>query len=436
MSLRNKIVSRLSSVEIISSPPPILSEVLTLIDQDNSSAKRLADVILKDPMLTARILKVANSSFYGCRQKVNTVNQAVMIIGLNAVKCLVLSISIYNQVSTQNSINDDGYARLWRHFLETATAAREIANRIKYDLPEEAYIAGLLHDFGMLFLQRYFAAEMAQVRNLIIKGEQIIAAEIKVLDINHQEVGLLIAKKWNLPEKLSQAIGNHHPADESKVDTLPILCKITTMADNLSPSNLEIPDTLDGAGYKVKILESCCQSIGLGMEDIKKIYSVLPNQVLHHAEGMELNLGDAMQYLSRMNTELFDLYVDLANIFRERQELSRRMLAEERVEGTLESLHIALATLSHYVNNATMNISGQCEVARLLYDKGDREELFRRFPAMTDSVRNSIKNISRVLEELSNITSMEKISYFKNSKAIDIEKSLKERLESPAVPAE
>ena len=170
MSLRNKILSRLGSVDIIALPPPILSEVLTLIDPDNSSAKRLADVILKDPMLTARILKVANSPFYGCRQRVNTVDQAVLIIGLNAVKCLVLSISIYNQVSTQNSINNDGNTRLWRHFLETATAAKEIANRIKYDLPEEAYIAGLLHDFGMLFLQRHFAAEMAQVRNLIIKG--------------------------------------------------------------------------------------------------------------------------------------------------------------------------------------------------------------------------------------------------------------------------
>ena len=434
MSLRNKVLSRLNSIDMISSPPPIVSEVLSLIDKDNSSAKGLSDVILKDPMLTARILRVANSSFYGCRQRVATVNQAVMIIGLNAVKCLALSISIYNQVSTQHSASDDEYIKLWRHFLETATAAREIANKTRYELPEEAYIAGLLHDFGILFLQRHFATEMAQIRELILKGRQIIDAEDFVLEINHQEIGLLIAQKWNLPEKLSEAIGNHHPVDERAVDSMPILSRITIMADNLSPSNLESPDTLDGAGHKVKILERCCHSVGLGMEDIKNIYNVLPNLVLHQADGMNLNLGDAMQYLSRMNTELFDLYVDLASIFRERQELSRKMLAEERVEGTLESLHIALATLSHYINNATMNISGQCEVARLLYDKGDREELINRFPSMADSVRNSIKKISRVLEELSNITSMEKISYFKNSRAIDIEKSMKERLEGPAVP--
>jgi len=163
------------------------------------------------------------------------------------------------------------------------------------------------------------------------------------------------------------------------------------------------------------------------------VYSILPKQVLHHAEGMNLNMGDAIQYLSRVNTELFDLYIDLANTFKERQELSKKILKEERLEAALESLHIALATLSHYINNSTMSISGQAEVMKLLYDKGEREQAFMRIPIMADAVKSAIKKISVVLEELSNITSLDKINYFKHSKAIDIEKSLKERLESKSV---
>ncbi len=331
--------------------------------------------------------------------------------------------------SAQNAGNDD-YVKLWQHFLETATAAQNIATSINYPVPEEAYIAGLLHDFGLLFLQRYFPDENAQTKRLIGGGLPIVDAERKIFDLSHQDVGLLIATRWNLPGKLCEAMTNHHPVSAGDVAKLPRLSQITVLADNLSPSNFEIPDNLDQAGYKIEILEACCDSIGLGMEEIKKVYSVLPKQVLYHAEGMNLNMGDAVQYLSRVNSELFDLYIELANTFKERQELSRKLLKEERLEGTLESLHIALATLSHYINNSTMSISGQGEVMRLLYDKGDKEQAFARIPAMTDAIKNSVKKISIVLEELSNITKMEKINYFKHSKAIDIEQSLKSRLDS------
>lgn len=436
MSLKSKIFARLTSLDVIVTPPPILNEVLAMMEKDNSSAKKLSDIILKDPNLTARILKVANSSFYGCRQKVTTINQAVMILGLNAVKCLVLSMSIYNQVSAQNSGgSDEEYTKLWQHFLETASAAQTIAQTINYPMPEEAYIAGLLHDFGLLFLQRYYPNESAQVRHWVADGNSLISAERKVFETDHQEVGSHIATKWNLPKKLTDAIGYHHPTDGNGIEELPRLSQITILADNLSPSNFETADNLESAGLKIKILENCCHSIGMGMEEIKKVYSVLPKQVLYQAEGMNLDMGDAIQYLSRVNSELFDMYIELANTFKQRQELSSRMLKEERLEGTMESLHIALATLSHYINNSTQSISGQAEVLKLLYDNGDKEQAFSRIPILSEAIKTSIKKISIVLEELSGITKMENINYFKNSRAIDIEKSLRDRLEVKSTAA-
>jgi HD-like signal output (HDOD) protein len=433
MSLKNKIFARLNSIDVISTPPAIISEVLSLLNQEDSSSAKLSQIILKDPNLTARVLKIANSTFYGYRGQVNNVNQAVMIMGQNMVKCLVLSISIYDQVVSTDPGKEKEFNRLWQHFLETATAAKNVALSIRYEMLEEAYIAGLLHDFGRLFLLRYFAKEVFQANRLLAEGVPLIEAERRLLGTDHQEIGGFIASRWNLPISLIQAIGNHHPPDGKAFKELPILSKIVAISDNLSTTGNELPENLDGAEYRIEIIDACCDSLGLNMDQIKKVYSGIPGEVLGNAEGMGLDLGEAFEHLSQVNAKLFNLHVELASIFRERQELSRRLLNEERLEGTLESLHIALATLSHYINNAIMNISGQCEILQLLHRNGDKDRVFEKIPSLNESIRLSTKRISVVLQELSNISSMEKISYIRNSRAIDIEKSLKERLEENLV---
>jgi len=429
-SSRNKIFTRLESLDVISSPPSVLQEVLGLLDKEDSSSTRLSKVILKDPGLTARVLKVANSSFYGYRGQVKNINQAIMILGQNVVKYLVLSISIYNQVSTKDSGNEKEYNRLWQHFLETASISRNIALSTMYGMEEEAYVAGLLHDFGRMFFLRFFPKEVDQVNKTIKDGKFIIEAERSVLQTDHQEVGEFIARKWNLPKTLTETIGNHHIDNKKEIGALPFLTKAVILADSLSAAGQESPQNLEAASARVELIDGCTESLGIDLANIKKFYSSVSLEVLGSAEGMDIDVGDALQYLSKINTEIFQLYIDLVNIFRERQELSGKMLNEERLEGTLESLHIALATLSHYINNASMNISGQCEILQMLYDKKDASVIYEKIPNMTKSIKSSVKKISMVLEELSKITNMDNINYFKDSRAIDIEKSLKERLEA------
>lgn len=430
MSIKNKVFARLDSLDSINSPPAVINDILTLLNQEESSASKLAKIILKDPGLTVKILKVANSSFYGYRGQVKNINQAVMILGQTMVKYLVLSISIYNHVITRDDGKKEEYIRLWQHFLETASIAKNIALNINYGLEEEAYVAGLLHDFGRMYLLKHFGGEVFQANRMVKEGKTLLEAERIVLGTDHQEIGRLVCKRWNLPDSLTEALGNHHPENPDKIPSLPLLSKIIVLADNLSSSGGELPENLEGATHRVAIIGACTDAMGLELGSIKKFYTVVSREVLSSAEGMEIDLGDAVEYLSRINTEIFQLYVDLANIFRERQELSGRLLTEERLEGTLESLHIALATLSHYINNASMNISGQCEVMQILYDKGDSTKIFEKIPEMSKSIKSSIKKISMVLEELSKLSSLENINYFKDSRAIDIEKSLKERLEA------
>ena len=433
MNVRKKIFNKLDSLEVIVSPPSIIAEVLTLIDQESSSAAKLSTIILKDPNLTARILRIANSSYYGYRQEVTSVNQAIMIIGQNIIKCLLLSISIYNGIASKDASDSKDLERLWQHLLETAVAAKNAAQSVNYSIVDEAYVAGLLHDFGKIFLLQYFPEECKEICRLSLNEEFYIEAEREILKTDHQEIGKYIAEHWNLPHSLSDIIGNHHPYGEKDINGLSLLAKLVLFADTLSPANFEFPDNLAGASHRITILDTASNKIGLSMDDIKNIYCNLPKEVLRNAEGFDLDLGDAFEYLSQANRKLFDLYLELAGAFREREELSVKLLQEERIGGIHDSLNIALATLSHYINNATMNISGQCEVLQMLYDGKDIDKAYNKIPPMIDSVRSSIRKISIILEELSNLSSIENINYMKNSRAINIEVDLKKRLDSTQV---
>ncbi len=435
MSLKNKIFARFGSLDVISNPPAIISEILSLSNRDDSSSTKLSQIILRDPNLTARVLKIANSAYYNGRGPMNNLDQAMTVLGQDMVKCLVLTISIYDQVKSKDPGKDKEFKNLWQHFLETAAAARNVALNIGYEMPE-AYITGLIHDFGRLFLLRYFGRETFQVNRLLADGMSLIEAERKIFGTDHQDFGELIASRWNLPISLVQAIGNHHPRDGETLKELSLLSRIVAISNNLSPACNELPENADGIRYRIEIIDACRNSLGLDLKQIKKIYSAIPGEVLGNAEGIGLNLGRAFEYLLQVNATLLNFYVESASILREHRKISHRFQNEEKVEGTLESFRVALATLSHHINNDVMNISGQCEILKLLLQKGNKDEIYDIIPSLTESVRSSTNRIAMMLRELSSITSMERIGDFKDSSAIDIEESLKERPEKNSVETE
>ncbi len=358
MSLKNKIFARLGSLDVISNPPAIISEILSLSNRDDSSSTKLSQIILRDPNLAARVLKIANSIFYGHCGPMNNLDQAMTALGQDMVKCLVLTISIYDHVKSKGPGKDKEFKNLWQHFLETAAAARNVALNIGYEMPE-AYITGLLHDFGRLFLLKYFGRETFQVNRLLADGMSLIEAERKIFGTDHQDFGEFIASRWNLPISIVQAIGNHHPPDGETIKELSLLSRIVAISNNLSPACNELPENAEGIRYRIEIIDACRDSLGLDLKQIKKIYSAIPGEVLGNAEGIGLNLGHAFKYLSQVNATLLNFYVESASILREHREISHRFQNEKKVEGILESLHFALATLSHNINNDVMNISGQ-----------------------------------------------------------------------------
>lgn len=424
------VLTKINKIKELTTPPTILQAVLDLINSPDSSAKELSEVILKDPGLTARVLRMANSSFYAYYKKITTVNQAVMVMGINAVKYFILSITVLNQLNTQREKSKINVKQLWTHFLEVASASKNLAASIGYKMPEEAYVAGILHDVGIVLLEREFPDEYLKVLQLAARGKALNKAEREIFGVDHQEIGGYLTNYWNMPQIISDSITTHHPTSENEIAAMSEVSKIVALANCIASVPFEELKNRPNAEQKLHLLNALSNDLKINSDTLMKVHKQIAIDAASTAASMDMDIGDAVEILSRSNSELFTIYLDLAALFKERRELSKEIIIEERMEGTLESLKIALATLSHYINNSTMNIQGKCEMLNLLHTKKEMNKINSNLPTYIDSMQKSIKRISLVLEELSHISSIDTLNFFSHSKAIDIENDIKNKLAS------
>jgi len=189
--------------------PSIAVEILEAVKDEDTSFEALARVVNSDPSLSARVLKVANSSFYGVSQKVNTIPKALSILGLEALKSIALSFVI---VETMQGVSRNQFAfeYFWKRAVTAGVAAKSIAKaaKVKYD---EAFVSGLLQDIGIIIM--YFIEREAYEQVLDEKkasAQPVFVVEKNIFGFEHQEVGERILDQWGLPPEISKPIGYHH----------------------------------------------------------------------------------------------------------------------------------------------------------------------------------------------------------------------------------
>ncbi|MDG5815868.1 HDOD domain-containing protein [Chitinispirillales bacterium ANBcel5] len=190
--------------------PTVISKMLEMIDNPRTSATTLARLISTDQSLTAKILKLANSAYYGFSREISTVNMAIVVLGFNTVKEMGLWLSVFDVFKrASNSSGDFDAASFWEHSVACGVAARMIARTNQSRFAAEAFVAGLLHDIGKIILNQYFNAEFNQVLN---RAEQCSfeEAEKEVIGTTHGRIGAWLTEKWNLPSIISQTILHHH----------------------------------------------------------------------------------------------------------------------------------------------------------------------------------------------------------------------------------
>ncbi|HUU43872.1 MAG TPA: HDOD domain-containing protein [Planctomycetota bacterium] len=192
---------------------PALASVVTNVMSaviDETSASDIATIIQKDSSITARILKVINSAYYGLSGHVSTVSQAVPLLGVQVVKNIVLTFSVLD-IFTDSRKGGFDFQKLWEHCFATGVAAQILAREADYEDPEEALVAGLLHDIGVLIFTKHELKDYCDaLREAEDSGEPLVDVEQRRLGITHAEVGALLAEKWKLPDILVVPVRYHH----------------------------------------------------------------------------------------------------------------------------------------------------------------------------------------------------------------------------------
>ncbi len=220
---QSRVEQVVSGIKNLPTPPIVFSQIQKVINKESSSAGDVAKILAEDPSMSAKVLKMTNSAFYGLSREIDSVKQAVMIIGFDAVKNLVLSASVMGMFSG-SKIDPEFQERFWRHSLATALAGRLSAKTIRSRGMVDAdtiFSAGLLHDIGKLVIGCFMEEEFFAIRE-ILKGDESrdeSSAELEVLGFSHEQIGGALAQFWNLSDGLVDAIAYHHAPEESQLES-------------------------------------------------------------------------------------------------------------------------------------------------------------------------------------------------------------------------
>jgi len=206
------LIQLVSRLESLPSLPSLYLEIMEELKSPRSSLARVGNIISKDIGMTAKILQLVNSAFFGIPQHVSNPAQAATLLGIDTIKALVLSVHIFQQ-SDLPTIENLDYEILWQHSTFTSILAKKIAVVEKFDSKavDDVFMAGLLHDVGILILASGFPAEYHEVMRLTVsEASPIVKAEKQVLGRTHAEVGGYLMGLWGLSDSIVEAIYFHH----------------------------------------------------------------------------------------------------------------------------------------------------------------------------------------------------------------------------------
>ena len=208
---RDHIQNMIMTTRDLPAMPQVASKVLELSSDPNTSAQQLQQVISDDQAMTARILKIANSALYSCSRKIKTLTEAIVMLGFNSIRSLVVTSAARNLYNTKTSQTGLKERLLWEHSIGCAFACRIMAGETKPALTEEAFLAGLMHDIGKLVLNIQTPDLFDQIVQVVYNENLSFAStEQDIFGFDHTHVGALLVNKWKLSPTLEEVIRNHH----------------------------------------------------------------------------------------------------------------------------------------------------------------------------------------------------------------------------------
>ncbi|OCC14317.1 HDIG domain protein [Dissulfuribacter thermophilus] len=258
---------------VLPSLPVAVTKFLEVSLNESCDLKELANLAGTDPALSAQILRVANSPYFSKGRSVSSLQQASVVLGLKLLQNIALTIGIYDTFSDLSNLPNFSLGAFWYHSLSTATSARRLAERVGFGEPEEAFIAGLLHDIGQLALIKNYPERYQQLFELASSGKSVTGKEKEIWGKNHAQIGAELLKKWRIQPVICDAIWTHHQLP-SEIAQSSLLAKIIYLADILSRS-MQRSDSVD-----IKYLEELGKDLlGLAQNDIEELSEKIETDV-------------------------------------------------------------------------------------------------------------------------------------------------------------
>ncbi|MDP2360332.1 MAG: HDOD domain-containing protein [bacterium] len=293
---RQRILDRIATLDTLPSLPRVVSEMLRLLAEDDYSVDELMALVQQDPALTARVLKLANSALFGRPRQIDSLHQALVLLGAKEIHRLVTTISVmrsFNDAFARGRTLDKEH--FWAHSLGTGEMAARIAARFQLRFNGVDFTAGLLHDVGKVVLDQHFHAEFRDCLDLSHRrGLPQFEAENRLLGLDHAEVGALLASRWELPDSLHAAILHHHRFQPDETHAPLVAC--VRLANHLvkdgamgclgEDNHWQLE--LDPAWA---VLEACRRSQVANRGDTVAEISTELHAALEHVRGLMLEIG-------------------------------------------------------------------------------------------------------------------------------------------------
>ncbi len=230
----------IKEISHIATLPEVTVKIIELVEDPTSTAQDLHNVISNDPALCSRILKVVNSSFYGLPGQIGSINRAIVLLGLNAVKNIAISASLAKIFRGGDLCPSFSARHLWKHSIATAAASKLLADDLGLGLPDEAFLAGLMHDIGVMVEMQFDRDKLVEVIESlgVVDGApsaSMLEREVAVFGANHEHFGQALCQRWKFPATFATVTGTHHDPFEAP-ETSRTLPAIVYVADRIAAS--------------------------------------------------------------------------------------------------------------------------------------------------------------------------------------------------------
>jgi len=234
---KQEIMFAIMNVEEFPTLTQVVSKVIEICGNQEANIDDLAKVVSKDQSIASRILKLANSAYYGYLRKVNTISKAITILGFDTIRSLAISASVFDTFKKIRSNYNFDRCQFWIHSIGVGTISKLIARQTGFSDTEVAFLNGLLHDIGKLFFESYYPTQFEDVmKEVTVTRCSIYDAENKVFGITHSEVGGLLTDRWKFPPDLVYPIQYHHDLDKCPPEYR-VLASIVHIADSICRSH-------------------------------------------------------------------------------------------------------------------------------------------------------------------------------------------------------